>query len=125
MASSINRVLPCCALHTSQRTGKYAWNVQDCAFYVKRTAHEKCDSRLFVISAAQCRAARALLGWSREELASAADVGLRTIVDFERGARDPHQATLAALERAFEIAGVTTDLTQGAGGGVRFLEADR
>jgi transcriptional regulator with XRE-family HTH domain len=58
------------------------------------------------ISPAQCRAARALIGWSREDLARASHVGFRTIVDFERGARQPHGRTLIDLRRAFEDAGV-------------------
>ena len=41
-----------------------------------------------MITSAQCRAERALLDWSREQLAAASMVGLRTIVDFERGARE-------------------------------------
>jgi transcriptional regulator with XRE-family HTH domain len=46
------------------------------------------------------------LDWSRETLAKASHVGLRTLVDFERGAREPHYATLEALRRALETAGV-------------------
>ncbi|TXM91180.1 helix-turn-helix transcriptional regulator [Methylobacterium sp. WL116] len=74
-----------------------------------------------MITPAQCRAARALLDWSREQLATAARIGLRTLVDFERGARDPHHATLDAIERALRKAGVTTDLTEGNGLGVRLI----
>jgi len=59
-----------------------------------------------VINPATCRAARALLDWSRETLAKASHVGTRTLVDFERGAREPHYATLEALRRALETAGV-------------------
>jgi transcriptional regulator with XRE-family HTH domain len=59
-----------------------------------------------LITPATCRAARALLDWSRETLAKASHVGLRTLVDFERGAREPHYATLEALRRALEAAGV-------------------
>ena len=59
-----------------------------------------------VITPATCRAARALLDWSRETLAKASHVGTRTLVDFERGAREPHYATLEALRRALETAGV-------------------
>lgn len=59
-----------------------------------------------MITPPQSRAARALLNWSREELALAAKVSLRTIVDFERGARCPHKATLDALRRAFEAVGI-------------------
>ena len=69
------------------------------------------------ISAAQCRAARALIDWSRETLAEASRVGLRTLVDFERGARNPRYVTLDALRRALEAAGV--EFTNGDHPGVR------
>jgi transcriptional regulator with XRE-family HTH domain len=51
----------------------------------------------------QCRAARALLGLSQEELARAAGISRATLIDFERGEREPIFANLkiqAALERA-------------------------
>ena len=57
------------------------------------------------ISARQAAAARAALGISREELAAAAKVGARTIVDFERGAREPINATRAALKATLEARG--------------------
>jgi transcriptional regulator with XRE-family HTH domain len=71
------------------------------------------------ITSAQCRAARALLDWSREELATASAVALRTIVDFERGARAPRAATLAATASALEAAGVIFIAENGDGPGVR------
>ncbi|WP_313901122.1 helix-turn-helix transcriptional regulator [Methylobacterium sp. J-092] len=95
--------------------------VRYCAIYVNYHAHEKCDLFAAMITPAQCRAARALLDWSREQLATAARIGLRTLVDFERGARDPHHATLEAIERALSEAGVTTDLTKGTGLGIRLI----
>jgi len=58
------------------------------------------------ISAAQCRGARAMIEMSRADLADIASVGQRTIADFESGARTPIRATLAALRRALEAAGV-------------------
>jgi transcriptional regulator with XRE-family HTH domain len=73
------------------------------------------------ISAAQCRAARALLDWPRESLASESGVALRTIVDFERGARAPRDATLASLARCLEAAGV--EFTNGGQPGVRMKAA--
>lgn len=54
----------------------------------------------------QCRAARGLLGWSQDNLATAAQVSIRTIQAFELGQRDPIPATVAALQRALEEAGV-------------------
>jgi transcriptional regulator with XRE-family HTH domain len=71
------------------------------------------------ISDAQSRAARALIGWSREDLAKASNVSLRTIVDFERAAREPHAATLSALRLALEAAGVEFISENGGGAGVR------
>ena len=64
---------------------------------------------------AQCRAARALLDWSQNELGEQSKVDQKTITDFERGNRTPHPRTLEALVKAFEAAGVvfidSTDLT--------------
>jgi hypothetical protein len=70
-----------------------------------------------MITSAQCRAARALIEWSRESLADGSHVALRTIVDFERGAREPRDATLAALRIALEDGGV--EFTNGDEPGVK------
>ncbi|MEJ2120475.1 MAG: helix-turn-helix transcriptional regulator [Alphaproteobacteria bacterium] len=59
------------------------------------------------ITAAQCRAARGILAWSRDVLTERSRVSKRTIVDFERGARSPHASTLFAIQTAFEAAGIT------------------
>lgn len=59
-----------------------------------------------MIIPAQCKAARAMLGWSRKRLSKAAGVAERTLVDFERGARSPYPRTLADIQRALEAAGV-------------------
>jgi transcriptional regulator with XRE-family HTH domain len=67
----------------------------------------------------QCRAARALLGWSRDQLAKASDVGPRTLMDFERGTRQPHRRTISDVRRALEEAGVTFIDGNGEGPGVR------
>lgn len=60
-----------------------------------------------MISATQCRAARAGLDWSREDLAARAGLATRTITDFERGARMPHENNRKAIRAAFEAHGVT------------------
>ncbi|HLO76941.1 MAG TPA: helix-turn-helix transcriptional regulator [Magnetospirillum sp.] len=74
------------------------------------------------ISPGQCRAARALIGLRQEDLAEQSGVGLRTIVNFEKGNSTPISANLAAIKRALEDAGVTF-LADGAsspgGAGVR------
>ena len=73
-----------------------------------------------MIISAQCRAARALLNWSRKDLAEAAKVAERTIVDFERGARTPYDRTLRDICEAIEAAGVVLIAENGGGAGVRF-----
>ncbi len=60
-----------------------------------------------------------MLGWSRELLAKKAQVAVRTIVDFERGARKPYDRTLADIRRALENAGVIFIDENGGGPGVR------
>ena len=72
-----------------------------------------------MLTSPQCRAARALIDWSREQLAEASKVSLQTIVDFERGARQPRELTLAALRAALEVAGVIFVPENGEGAGVR------
>jgi hypothetical protein len=59
-----------------------------------------------VISAAQCRSARALLGWSVAKLASAASVSASAIDDFEAERRAPMPAVVGPIRRAFELIGV-------------------
>ncbi|KAB2700318.1 helix-turn-helix transcriptional regulator [Ochrobactrum sp. Kaboul] len=75
-----------------------------------------------MITPAQCRAARALIEWSRDDLASACAVALRTIVDFERGAREPRRVTLQAIRAALEAAGVIFIDQNGNGPGVRLRD---
>jgi transcriptional regulator with XRE-family HTH domain len=75
-----------------------------------------------IISATQCRAGRALLDWSRDELAEHSRVAKRTIVDFERGAREPREATLTVIRQALEEAGVIFIDQNGGGPGVRLRD---
>ena len=72
----------------------------------------------------QCRGARAMLDISRDVLAERAHVSVRTVADFESGSRQPIPATLAALRRALEDAGIEfIDATGDQGVGVRFRRA--
>jgi transcriptional regulator with XRE-family HTH domain len=58
------------------------------------------------MDAAQCRAARALMGWSANELAHRSGVSLATVRRFETGLSAPMPANLKAMREAFERAGV-------------------
>ena len=60
-----------------------------------------------------------MLGWPRDRLAESAKVGLRTLVDFESGVRQPYDRTLADIRRALEDAGVVFIDPNGGGPGVR------
>ncbi len=70
---------------------------------------------------AQCRAARALLDWSQDQLAAESHVGTKTVVDFERGKRTPYPRTLEDIRRALERAGI--EFIDGNAPGVRLKPA--
>ncbi len=53
-----------------------------------------------------CRAARALLNWSQQDLATRAQVARRTIADFETGNVDPHPRTLRDVAATLHAAGI-------------------
>ncbi len=67
----------------------------------------------------QCRAARAFLGWSREQLAKQSGVSMATLADFEAGKRVPYDRTLADIVRTLEEAGIILIPENGGGAGVR------
>jgi len=57
---------------------------------------------------------------SQVELGRLAEVSSRTILDFEANKREPIKATLAAIQRALETAGV--EFTNGEQPGVRLAK---
>jgi transcriptional regulator with XRE-family HTH domain len=67
----------------------------------------------------QCRAARALLGWTQRQLAEAAEVGISTVASFEARTGTPIRANLRAIRSALERAGVEVIDENGGGPGVR------
>ncbi|TGP24990.1 helix-turn-helix domain-containing protein [Mesorhizobium sp. M1D.F.Ca.ET.184.01.1.1] len=72
-----------------------------------------------IISSAQCRAGRALIGWSQDQLADASKVAKATIAVFETGKRTPYDRTLGDVRAALEAAGVIFVEENGEGPGVR------
>ncbi len=76
------------------------------------------------LTPAQCRMARAGIGWGVRDLAAAAAVAGSTLVDFEGGKRSPQPRTLAAIRTALEAAGVEFIEQNGGGPGVRLAKAE-
>jgi ribosome-binding protein aMBF1 (putative translation factor) len=58
------------------------------------------------MSPEQCRAARGWLGWSQQDLAKRANIGLSTLKDFENGKRETIPNNLDAIRRALESQGI-------------------
>lgn len=79
------------------------------------------------LTSAQIRAARALLRWSAEELASASALGVTTIrrAELTEGATSLTAANDLAVRRALEAAGVEFIDENGGGPGVRLRKPPR
>jgi transcriptional regulator with XRE-family HTH domain len=71
------------------------------------------------LTPAQSRGARAMLGWTRDDLAEHSRVSPATLADFEAGKRTPYDRTLADIRRALENGGVEFTPENGGGVGVR------
>lgn len=79
-----------------------------------RASHSGTDD---ATTAGQVRAARGLLGWTRDQLVEASSVPKRTLVRFEDEEVAPRRSTLAAVRAALEAAGV--EFTNGGEPGVK------
>jgi predicted transcriptional regulator len=79
------------------------------------------------VSIRQIKAARALLAWSQEELASEADVSLPTIkrLEAQDGPLRGRSETGGKIKRALERAGVEFIDENGGGPGVRLRKRSR
>ncbi|CEJ10647.1 hypothetical protein BN1110_00930 [bacterium YEK0313] len=67
----------------------------------------------------QCRAARALLDWSQDRLAQAAEVSRSTVRGFEGGHHELHATSEAQIVAALEAAGICLLPDDADGPGVR------
>ena len=74
---------------------------------------------VLMITPRQIRAARALLGWSQQQLADKAIVSLNAVSRIEKGIVDPRASTLAAIEKTLAKAGVEFLQADQKGEGVR------
>jgi transcriptional regulator with XRE-family HTH domain len=77
-----------------------------------------------MMSVDQCRAGRALLGWSAQALADAARVGVATVRRYETD-NPMNAASIAAIEAALVAAGLTflsDGETSTGGAGVRLTD---
>ncbi|WP_174064310.1 helix-turn-helix domain-containing protein [Agrobacterium larrymoorei] len=79
---------------------------------------------LRMLTSSQCRAARALLNWSKQDLADQSKIDSAIISDFESGRSSAQGTTVEELQRCFERAGlkfIDDNQASAAGGpGVRF-----
>lgn len=77
-----------------------------------------------MISARQIKAARALLGWSQQDLADKAILSANAVKRLETGRTDPKMSTVLAIKSALETAGIEFQpATGGKGEGVRLATA--
>jgi transcriptional regulator with XRE-family HTH domain len=70
-----------------------------------------------MLTPAQLRAARALIGWTRDDLAKKAGVASVTVKGFEYLGADSKISTLQKMRRALEAAGVQFIEDEGEAGG--------
>jgi hypothetical protein len=76
-------------------------------------------SDAYIMTAAQCRAARALIEWPVDQLSASSGVEQGIIDDFEARFRTPDDDTKRRLRNALETAGVVFISENGGGAGVR------
>ena len=78
-----------------------------------------------MITSRQIRAARALLGWSQQQLADKAIVSVNALARLERGEVDPRMSTLMAVHKALTEAGIEFLSADVKGEGVRLATPRR
>lgn len=80
-----------------------------------------------MITGAQIRSARAVVGWTANELADRSGVSLRTLLRFEAvdGIPPSRSSTLIDIKKTLEAAGIEFIGTPERGPGVRLWKGDR
>ena len=84
---------------------------------------EASSDAMMLISPAQSRGARGLLGLDQSALAKLAKVHRNTVVGFESGKKEPTISSVMAIRRALEAAGIEFIAENGGGPGVRLRKA--
>jgi DNA-binding XRE family transcriptional regulator len=92
------RVSVCQHLDNSRPEGRCDLDAQMAVVLVQR------EKNMF--TGAQCRAARGLVDWTRDELAKAAKVSPETVKNIEHGVFRPQEETAQKIIKTFEIQGV-------------------
>ena len=84
----------------------------------------KWSKLVYMLTGAQIRAARGLVRWSAAELARRAGLGISTIQRMEKSDGVPTASAnnLAAVQKAFEAAGIAFIPENGGGPGLRLKE---
>lgn len=78
-----------------------------------------------MVTPEQCRAARGLLDWSQQELATRAGIGIVTVRQLEASTIEPRRSTQTVVKQAFENAGVELIDENGGGTGVRLRDRQK
>jgi transcriptional regulator with XRE-family HTH domain len=65
-----------------------------------------------ILTSAQCRQARKLLGWSMRDLRAKSEISVDTISRLERGSGPSYYRTRRDLRAAFEAAGINFEKGQ-------------
>jgi transcriptional regulator with XRE-family HTH domain len=89
------------------------------ATFATKVNIKNAGCREMIITPDQCRAARALLGWSQDDLENSSHVSKKTIAEFEREAQIPYEKNLREIEIAFRANGILLIKENGGGVGVR------
>lgn len=76
------------------------------------------------ITSEQSRAARGLIDWSQQDLASKCDLGLSTVRNFEKGRSQPTRANISLIAKTLEAAGVIFIPADDKGPGVRLRDKE-